>query len=88
LRTAFPSSIPTDSKAIILRKAVLHINHLEGLLRDAGIGYAGPPTPTRGDWGEEDVKEDVEMAEGGVGSCRDRERERERGEDVRPRRGS
>lgn len=33
-----PSSIPTDSKAIILRKAVGHITHLETLLRKHGIG--------------------------------------------------
>lgn len=37
LRVALPSAIPTDSKAIILRKAVSHITRLEALLHKAGI---------------------------------------------------
>lgn len=72
LRTALPSSIPTDSKAIILRKAVSHITHLEALLRKAGIPIApSPPGLNRGDSGstrgeeedEEDDSNDVVMRE-------------------------
>ncbi|CAD6580547.1 MAG: hypothetical protein TREMPRED_002774 [Tremellales sp. Tagirdzhanova-0007] len=58
LRVALPSAISTDSKAIILRKAVAHITHLEGLLREAGIGYAGPSA--REEWVED---EDMDMEE-------------------------
>lgn len=42
LRSALPNSIPTDSKAIVLRKAVTHITQLENLLRKAGIAVTGP----------------------------------------------
>ncbi|KAL7422690.1 hypothetical protein Q5752_001981 [Cryptotrichosporon argae] len=43
LRAALPSTSVTDSKALVLRKAVTHIAHLEALLRDAGIGIALGP---------------------------------------------
>ncbi|ORX41133.1 hypothetical protein BD324DRAFT_43755 [Kockovaella imperatae] len=41
LRSVLPNSIPTDSKAVVLRKAVAHIMSLENRLRKVG-GY-GPP---------------------------------------------
>ncbi|KAK4688636.1 hypothetical protein P7C73_g1482, partial [Tremellales sp. Uapishka_1] len=41
LRDALPSAIPTDSKAIVLRKAVTHIQQLESLLAKAGLMYPG-----------------------------------------------
>ncbi|BEJ16428.1 hypothetical protein CspHIS471_0510330 [Cutaneotrichosporon sp. HIS471] len=55
LRNALPSAIPTDSKAIILRKAVSHIKQLEEAMRKHGINLA-------------DVEEDEPMREatGGV----------------------
>jgi hypothetical protein len=60
LRNALPSSIPTDSKAIILRKAVSHIQQLEGLLRRAGI----EPIPSGAEWGDSpDRERDVMMDE-------------------------
>lgn len=40
LHKALPTSIPTDSKAIILLKAVSHIQHLEGLLRRSDISLS------------------------------------------------
>lgn len=40
LRNALPSAIPTDSKAIILRKAVSHIKQLEDAMRKHGINLA------------------------------------------------
>ena len=48
LRTALPNSIPTDSKAIVLRKAVSHIGHLESLLRKSGINMAGAHNSSSG----------------------------------------
>ncbi|WVW80971.1 hypothetical protein I302_102962 [Kwoniella bestiolae CBS 10118] len=56
LRQAIPSSLPTDSKAIILRKAVSHITHLEDIIRRSGITYSdsppglGPPHPLSEGW--------------------------------------
>lgn len=86
LRTTLPSSVPTDSKAIVLRKAVSHILHLEDLLRQNGIPVgpaptgAQPPNLHRGDSGStqgdeeenEDEDEDVEMrqATGGVATLK------------------
>lgn len=58
LRVALPSAIPTDSKAIILRKAVSHITRLEALLAKAGI---------KADEGDD---EDVTMREA-TGAVRD-----------------
>ncbi|WWC92184.1 uncharacterized protein L201_007138 [Kwoniella dendrophila CBS 6074] len=43
LRQALPSSLPTDSKAIILRKAVSHITYLEDLVRRSGIDFSNSP---------------------------------------------
>lgn len=43
LRNAIPFSIATDSKAVVLRKATAHIQHLEFLLRRAGVPYVPPP---------------------------------------------
>lgn len=40
LRNALPSAIPTDSKAIILRKAVSHIKHMEDAMRKHGISLS------------------------------------------------
>ena len=55
-----PNAIPTDSKAIILRKAVSHIHHLEGLLRKAGINPGGSKGPvlTPSSWDEEGERAD------------------------------
>ncbi|ODO10483.1 hypothetical protein I350_01078 [Cryptococcus amylolentus CBS 6273] len=39
LRTTVPTTSATDSKAIILKKAVAHINHLEGLLKRHNIEF-------------------------------------------------
>ncbi|WVR08507.1 hypothetical protein IAU60_005562 [Kwoniella sp. DSM 27419] len=47
LRVALPSSLPTDSKAIILRKAVAHITHLENILRGSGVAYPDSPSSNR-----------------------------------------
>ena len=53
LRAALPMSTPTDSKAVVLRKAVAHVNHLETLLNHAGIGYSAPAS--RDEWEAEDA---------------------------------
>lgn len=82
MRAALPRSTPTDSKAIILRKAVSRIKYLEAALRNAGITSADPPS--REEWGEEVGEGDVDMLEGeeGKGS------EDEPDEGVRKRSGS
>ncbi|WWC98700.1 hypothetical protein V866_005593 [Kwoniella sp. B9012] len=48
LRQAIPSFLPTDSKAIILRKAVSHITHLENIIRRSGLTYSDSPPPGGG----------------------------------------
>ncbi|KAK1922990.1 hypothetical protein DB88DRAFT_511561 [Papiliotrema laurentii] len=68
LRTALPNSVPTDSKAIILRKAVSHISHLESLLRKAGINSSSgsaAPVLTPSSWDEDGDR--VDGVEGDVG---------------------
>nr|ODN96122.1 hypothetical protein L204_03813 [Cryptococcus depauperatus CBS 7855] len=39
LRGSIPSSLPTDSKAVVLRKAVAHIGFLEDLLRQHNVEF-------------------------------------------------
>jgi hypothetical protein len=74
LRNALPGALPTDSKAIILRKAVEHIKHIEGMLHKAGVnpntnaggsatsGGSGPAlTPSSWDEDGEEGRGDVDM---------------------------
>lgn len=44
MRKVVPSASPTDSKAVILRKAAAHIAQLETLLRTGGQASARPKT--------------------------------------------
>ncbi|WWC65148.1 uncharacterized protein I303_107762 [Kwoniella dejecticola CBS 10117] len=60
LRQALPSSLPTDSKAIILRKAVSHIAHLENIVRRSGITYStSPPGRMVDNWSNEEGRGDL-----------------------------
>ncbi|WVN89660.1 uncharacterized protein L203_104890 [Cryptococcus depauperatus CBS 7841] len=43
LRGSIPSSLPTDSKAVVLRKAVAHIGFLEDLLRQHNVEFTKSP---------------------------------------------
>ncbi|WRT70587.1 uncharacterized protein IL334_007585 [Kwoniella shivajii] len=60
LRQALPSSLPTDSKAIILRKAVAHITHLESIVRRSGLPYSQSPPGPMTDWGPSEEARDDE----------------------------
>ncbi|OCF31743.1 hypothetical protein I316_06550 [Kwoniella heveanensis BCC8398] len=63
LRASLPSSLPTDSKAIVLRKAVAHIAHLESVLRRSGVNYSqSPPGQVAEPWEvDRDEDEDREV---------------------------
>ncbi|KAK8850433.1 hypothetical protein IAR55_004351 [Kwoniella newhampshirensis] len=77
LRTTLPSALPTDSKAIILRKAVAHITHLEMILRRSGVSYSNSPPGgmTGGEmWGEADRDPEEETAGAGAGGKWDEDR--------------
>ncbi|WVF67987.1 hypothetical protein IAT40_002749 [Kwoniella sp. CBS 6097] len=69
LRASLPSSLPTDSKAVVLRKAVAHIAHLETVLRRSGVSYSqSPPGHVAEPWEvdrdrDEDEERDVKWEE-------------------------
>lgn len=42
LRKVVPSSSPTDSKAVILRKAAAHIAHLDAIIRNGSHSAISP----------------------------------------------
>ena len=62
LRGVLPSSIPTDSKAVVLRKAVAHIVALESRLRKAGVNVgttgARSGSPLAPSWKEYEMDEE------------------------------
>ena len=58
LRGVLPSAVPTDSKAVVLQKAVAHIMTLESRLRKAraGAGIQGPSgSPLASSWKDSDL---------------------------------
>lgn len=50
LREALPTSLSTDSKAVILRKAVSRISYLEGLLQKNNISFSDAGSSSAGSW--------------------------------------
>lgn len=50
LRATLPTSLSTDSKAVILRKAVSRISYLEGLLQKNNISFSDAGTSSAGSW--------------------------------------
>lgn len=48
LRATLPTSLTTDSKAVILRKAVSRISYLEGLLQKNNISFSNDAASSGG----------------------------------------
>lgn len=59
LRAALPTSLTTDSKAVILRKAVSRISYLEGLLQKNNISFSNGATNSGGSCEDQEGKKEI-----------------------------